>query len=138
MHPEKLSLSRPPVKTPEPAMATDDYIVRQSLTIKADDLRGLRRFVVELDQKKKAAESRGHHELAAGISTLAVWLSLPGVTEARDPLPAHLAEAGAALRYVLKGHDVIPDTVPDLGLADDELLVTRVFQRNPRLSEINP
>jgi uncharacterized membrane protein YkvA (DUF1232 family) len=125
------------MRTPDTALATDDYIVRQSLTISANALRGLRRFVVELDQKKKAAESRGHHNLAAGISTLALWLSLPQVTEARDPLPAHLAETGAALRYVLKGHDIIPDDVPDLGLADDELLVTRVLQRNPQLAELN-
>lgn len=118
-------------------MATDDYIVRQSLTMNADDLRGLRRLIVELDHKKKAAESRGHHDLAAGISTLSVLLSSPEVTEAIDPLPPHLAEAGAALRYVLKGHDIIPDTVPDLGLADDALLVTRVLQRNPRLHETN-
>ena len=68
-----------------------------------------------------------------GIAALGTWLSSAEVTDAADPLPPHLAEAGAALRYVLKGVDIIPDSVPGLGLADDEWIVRRVLQRNPAL-----
>lgn len=121
------------MKTPEPAVSTDEFIIRQSHDTTADELRGLRRFIAALDQKKKAAETDGRPELAVGIATLGTWLSSAEVTDATDPLPPHLAEAGAALRYVLKGIDIIPDSVPGLGLADDEWIVTRVLQRNPAL-----
>lgn len=121
------------MKTPEPAVSTDEFIIRQSRDTTADELRGLRRFIRALDQKKKSAESDGHPELALGIATLGTCLSSAEVTDATDPLPQHLAEAGAALRYVLKGIDIIPDSVPGLGLADDEWIVTRVLQRNPAL-----
>jgi uncharacterized membrane protein YkvA (DUF1232 family) len=38
---------------------------------------------------------------------------------------------------VLKGIDIIPDTLPELGLADDEWIVSRVMQRNPQLIPTN-
>lgn len=122
-----------PMKAPESAVSTDEFIIRQSRDTTADELRGLRRFIGALDQKKRAAETDGHPELAQGIATLGTWLSSAEVTDATDPLPAHLAEAGTALRYVLKGVDIIPDSVPGLGLADDEWIVARVLQRNPGL-----
>lgn len=121
------------MKTPEQAVSTDEFINKQSRSLTADELRGLRRFVGALDQKKKTAVTQGHHDLAQGIATLATILASADVTEASDPLPPHLAEAGAALRYVLKGIDIIPDSVPGLGLADDEWIVVRVLQRNPSL-----
>lgn len=121
------------MKSPEQAVSTDEFIVKQSGSMTADELRGLRRFVAALDQKKKEAESRQHTELADGMAALGTWLSSSEVTDATDPLPQHLAEAGAALRYVLKGVDIIPDTVPGLGLADDQWIVGRVLQRNPSL-----
>ena len=121
------------MKHPEQAVSTDEFIIRQSSSMTADELRGLRRFVAALDQKKKEAESRQHAKLAEGMATLGTWLSSSEVTDAADPLPQHLAEAGAALRYVLKGVDIIPDSVPGLGLSDDEWIVGRVLQRNPSL-----
>ena len=121
------------MKTPEPAVSTDDFIISQSRGTTADELRGLRRFIDALDQKKRAAAAGGHLDLAQGVATLGTLLASEEVTDATDPLPPHLAEAGAALRYVLKGIDIIPDSMPGLGLADDEWIVTRVLQRNPVL-----
>jgi uncharacterized membrane protein YkvA (DUF1232 family) len=121
------------MKTPEPAVSTDEFIVRQGRNTTADELRDLRRFIKALDQKKKAAAAGGHPDLAQGVATLGALLASQAVTDATDPLPPHLAEAGAALRYVLKGIDIIPDAVPGLGLADDEWIVNRVLQRNPVL-----
>jgi hypothetical protein len=121
------------MKTPEEAVSTDEFITTQSRSVTADELRGLRRLIGMLNQKQKTAETYGHHDLAQGIATLATILGSADVTEADDPLPPHLAEAGAALRYVLKGIDIIPDSVPGLGLVDDEWIVVRVLQRNPSL-----
>jgi hypothetical protein len=121
------------MKTPEQAVSTDEFIATHSRNMTANELRGLRLFIVALENKKKAAAAAGHPALAEGISSLGTLLSSPDITDAQDPLPTHLAEAGAALRYVLKGVDIIPDSVPGLGLADDEWIVTRVLQRNPEL-----
>jgi uncharacterized membrane protein YkvA (DUF1232 family) len=57
------------------------------------------------------------------------------VTHCSDPLPAHLAEAGAAAFYILKGVDIIPDSIPEIGLTDDARILARVFERNPSLRE---
>lgn len=122
------------MKTHEQAVSTDEFIVKESRELTADDLRGLRRFHTALDQKKQDAVVRGHDVLARGIASLEGVLSSEEVTHAENPLPGHLAEGGAALRYVLKGVDIIPDSVPGLGLADDEWIVERVLQRNPGLS----
>ncbi len=121
------------MKTPEQAVSIDEYIASQSRSITADELRDLRKFAPALDAKRKEASAQGHGELAKGIALLADVLGSSPVTNASDPLPGDLAEAGAALRYVLKGVDIIPDSVPGLGLADDEWIVARVLKRNPSL-----
>lgn len=39
-------------------------------------------------------------------------------------------EVAFALFYFLKGYDLIPDSVPEVGLLDDALLIDTVFGRN--------
>ncbi len=39
------------------------------------------------------------------------------------------AETAFALDYVLRGNDIIPDSVPGLGYADDASIVSAVFMR---------
>ncbi len=123
------------MQKPETAVSIDEFISARSLGMTADELRGLRRFVPALVEKKKNATVQGHDDLARGIAVLGAVLASSAVTNAADPLPRHLAEAGAALSYVLKGIDIIPDSVPGLGLADDAWIVARVLQRNPELAE---
>lgn len=122
------------MKSPEKAVSIDEYIRLQSLGFTADELRGLRRFHAALEEKRRAAHAQGHSDLARGIDMLERWLGSAAVTAAVDPLPQHLAEAGVALRYVIKGVDIIPDSVPELGLTDDAWIVARVLQRNPSLA----
>ena len=47
-----------------------------------------------------------------------------------DPLPNWLAEVGFASSYLLERYDLIPDHVPEIGLADDILILQRVIARN--------
>jgi uncharacterized membrane protein YkvA (DUF1232 family) len=52
-----------------------------------------------------------------------------------DEMPAHAGtacqkEAAFAVFYFLKGFDLIPDSVPGIGLLDDALLVETVLRRN--------
>lgn len=115
------------------AISIDEYIENQARSMKADELRTLRRFLPALAEKKSAATAQKREKLVQGIDILADLLPSALVDRATDPLPHHLAELGVAARYVLKGIDIIPDTLPELGLADDEWIIGRIMQRNPEL-----
>lgn len=121
------------MKTSDRAISIDEYIDNQAGTMKAEELRELRRFLPALAGKKAAALAQQREKLVQGIDMLEDHLPSKAVETATDPLPHHLAELGVAARYVLKGVDIIPDTLPELGLADDEWIVGRVMQRNPEL-----
>ena len=56
------------------------------------------------------------------------------LADLRDPLPDDIAELGVAAHYLLKGFDLIPDSLADIGLADDEWIVVRVLERQPGLA----
>lgn len=121
------------IKTSDKAISIDEYIESQARTMKAEELRELRRFLPALAEKKTAALAQQREKLVQGIDMLADLLPSAAVEKASDPLPRHLAELGVAARYVIKGVDIIPDNLPELGLADDEWIVGRVMQRNPEL-----
>jgi uncharacterized membrane protein YkvA (DUF1232 family) len=123
--------------TSDKAISIDEYIENQARTMKAEELRELRRFLPALAEKKAAALAQKREKLVWGIDMLADLVPSAAVERATDPLPQHLAELGVAARYVLKGIDIIPDTLPELGLADDEWIVSRVMQRNPQLIPTN-
>jgi uncharacterized membrane protein YkvA (DUF1232 family) len=57
-------------------------------------------------------------------------LESPAAQQAKDPLPRWLAETGFAAGYFLKRYDLIPDHLPEIGLADDALILQRVVERN--------
>jgi uncharacterized membrane protein YkvA (DUF1232 family) len=95
------------------AMTIDEYIEDQAQAVNSTDLRVLRDVTDRL-----------LHKLIVGV------LELPAAQQAKDPLPSWLAEAGFAAGYLLKRYDLIPDHVPEIGLADDALILQRVIERN--------
>jgi hypothetical protein len=120
----------------EQAVSLDEYInhLREGFT--AEELRKLRRHLPALRAKGEAARAEGHQELVSGVEVLAAVLESAAVETCADPLPVPLAEAGAAAAYLLKGIDLIPDTLPRIGLSDDAWIVARVLARNPGLLKI--
>jgi uncharacterized membrane protein YkvA (DUF1232 family) len=80
-------------------------------------------------------QARAHYDLIQGVETLICILQSPDVSRSTDPLPVHLAEAGVAAYYILKGADIIPDSIPEIGLTDDARILARVFERNANLRE---
>jgi uncharacterized membrane protein YkvA (DUF1232 family) len=40
-----------------------------------------------------------------------------------------------AAYYILKGADIIPDSIPEIGLTDDARILARVFERNATLRD---
>ena len=119
---------------PGKAISFDEYIEAGRAAICADDVRRLAGFRTQLDAKLECDQARQHRDLHEGVEVIFRFLTSPTALEASDPLPADLAEAVVALNYVLKGIDLIPDTVPEIGMTDDARLVARVLARNPTIS----
>jgi hypothetical protein len=47
-------------------------------------------------------------------------------------------ELASAVEYLVKGFYAIPDSVEEIGLADDEIIVRRITERNPELAPPTP
>lgn len=120
--------------TPGKAVSTDEYIEQHSAEFRADELRGLRDLLPQLREKAAAARADGQEQLAEDAVVLERVILSDETTHASDPLPAHLAETGMAAAYLLKGIDIIPDFLPEIGFCDDAWIVARVLERNPVLT----
>jgi uncharacterized membrane protein YkvA (DUF1232 family) len=109
----------------------DAIILAGSAGIGARDLQAMMRER-ELIEKKFRAMSMGYHELKHQIREIMRTLEAAALVNATDPLPRCLAEGIFAAQYLLKEDDLIPDTLPGVGLADDAILVKRVVARHGR------
>lgn len=118
---------------PDKAVSIDEFIDDEVSRFRAADLVGLRRHVNGLRGKMESESARPHYDLVQGIALLIELLESPESENCSDPLPAHLAEAGVAAAYILKGVDFIPDSIPEIGLTDDARILARVLERNPVL-----
>lgn len=121
--------------TPEQAVSIDDYIESRRMKMSADELRGLGRHLKAFERKAEQAAAEKRLELLRGIRLMVDILASRELAAQRDPLPADVAELGVAANYLLKGFDLIPDSLTGIGLSDDEWVVVRVLQRNPGLLE---
>lgn len=121
--------------TPDQAVSIDEYIESRRMRMRADDLRSLGRHLKAFERKAEQAAAENRLELLRGIRLMVDVLSSSEIARQRDPLPADFAELGVAANYLLKGFDLIPDSLAEIGLSDDEWIVSRVMQRNAGLSE---
>ena len=119
--------------SPGEAISLDEYIETERAHMTADRLRELSGFSAQIFTKLATEQARQHHDLHEGAERLMRLVASGQVQHCADPLPAHLAEAGVALSYLLKGVDIIPDSIPEIGLTDDARVVARVFARNAEL-----
>jgi hypothetical protein len=108
----------------------DEFIDDHRQEIVSADLHSLRRFSDRLLDKLKESNAVEHAGLIETVHIIVEVLESPPVELARDPLPIWLAEVGFAASYLLKRFDLIPDHVPEIGLADDALILQRVIERN--------
>lgn len=120
--------------SPGSAISLDDYLDQSRPGITAADLAELRGFEDRILAKLDTKEALAHRDLQEGSRLLLAAIFSRRALDAVDPLPVDLAEAGVALRYLLKGMDFIPDSVPEIGLTDDARLVACVLDRNPDLA----
>lgn len=120
--------------TPEKAVSIDEYIDRHRAEFRAGNLNELRNLLPQLREKGAAAAAAGEDQLSKDAIVLERVIASGEAAHAGDPLPVHLAEAGVAASYLLKGVDIIPDFLPEIGFCDDACIVARVLERNPSLT----
>ena len=111
-------------------MTIDQYIENQGQDVNSTDLRVLGTFTGRLLDKLKETNANEYPGLREAVHLIVRVLESPAVQQAKDPLPTWLAETGFAAGYLLKRYDLIPDHVPEIGLADDALMLQRVIERN--------
>lgn len=122
-------------KKPEHAVSLDDYIESRRPSITADSLRELGRHLRAFERKAEQAGVENRVELLRGIQLMVDMFASRELAEMNDPLPDDVAELGVAAHYLLKGFDLIPDSLTGIGLADDEWIVVRVLQRHAGLPQ---
>jgi len=111
-------------------MTIDEYIEEQGQQVNSSDLRVLGTFTGRLLDKLKEANANEYAGLREAVHLIVRVLESPAAQQAKDPLPTWLAEAGFAASYLLNRYDLIPDHLPEIGLADDALILQRVIERN--------
>lgn len=119
---------------PGKAVSIDEFIESEANQFRSSDLHALRGRVDALRSKMETEQARVHYDLLKGMELLIGLLESSEVEDCGDPLPRHLAEAGVAVAYILKGVDLIPDSIPEIGLTDDARILARVLERNPALA----
>ena len=115
------------------APTIDQYIERTARKLGPKGWFELHPRASRLLERAAQADSVRHPRLCAQASVLQLLLSSPGKKEIPPELASELAVAAS---YLLKGFDIIPDGVKEIGFDDDAVLLDRVFARNrDRLEE---
>lgn len=120
---------------PHKAVSIDEFIDAERVSVTSKSLIKLIDLIPNLRAKMETEQARAHYDLIQGVEILISILQSHVVTNSSDPLPPHLAEAGVAAYYILKGIDIIPDSIPEIGLTDDARILARVFERNSSLRD---
>jgi hypothetical protein len=96
------------------------HVARGAECVSAGDLVGLHGLLPDVMIKAALITASPRVELLA-----AFMMESPPTANS----PAH-REVAFVLFYFLKGQDLIPDSLPEIGLLDDALLVEAAMQRN--------
>jgi uncharacterized membrane protein YkvA (DUF1232 family) len=101
-----------------------NYVLQGADCIQPSDLTGLVSLLPQV--REKTARIKDSVRLRHRLELLAQYYE---EAPARSD-PAAQKETAFVLFYFLKGYDLIPDSLPEVGLLDDALLVETVFRRN--------
>jgi uncharacterized membrane protein YkvA (DUF1232 family) len=111
-------------------LSLDEFIENRRPFLNSIDLRALRAFIGRLRRKVEGIDPDMYPGLWESVNIIVRVLESPTAQRVEDPLPDWLAETAFAAGYLLKEVDVIPDHLPEIGLADDALILRRVIERN--------
>lgn len=111
--------------TESSVVATAVYVVEGANLMDANALEALHRLAVPLSTK--IASLGESDRLRRRLELLALYFGESASDPGADP--ATRRDVGFALFYFLKGFDRIPDSIPEVGLVDDALIVDTVIDR---------
>ncbi|ACB74722.1 DUF1232 domain-containing protein [Opitutus terrae] len=106
--------------------STASYVDRGAELITPEAIRALMQLRPQLQAKIDAINDS--ELLRQRLELLATYFDDTCDAGPTDPQLQH--EVAFALLYFLKGFDRIPDTVPEIGLLDDAMIVQTVLQRH--------
>ena len=105
------------------AMSTSEHVARGEDCVRPSDVAGSRFILPEV--RRKVAPLGASSRLRQRVEILALFLE-----EKPAANTTAQREAVFVLFYLLNGHDLIPDNIPEIGLLDDALLIEAAFNRN--------
>jgi uncharacterized membrane protein YkvA (DUF1232 family) len=107
-----------------------DYVEQSALLLTLEHLDEMRRELPILNVQFAAISVRQFPHLQQQLKLLTDFLedTAAGVFPAGSE--ASRKETAFALRYMAKEADIIPDSVPEIGYADDSLIVRTVLSRH--------
>ena len=108
------------------AESTTSYIERGGSLAAGPAIESLQRLLPVLHAKIRQLHDAGR--LRARLELLATYFA--EIRAERRATTTAVREAAFALLYFLKGSDRIPDTVPEVGLLDDAVIVQLVMERH--------
>jgi uncharacterized membrane protein YkvA (DUF1232 family) len=114
------------------AESIDEYIDRNRRAMSTSKMSRIRELLPALSSKALQAVTEGRYDLVIHIDMLKRAVGAGG-RKGKKPLTREMEEAGVAVDYLIRGVDAIPDFVEGIGLADDEIIVRRVLERNPSI-----
>ena len=102
------------------------YVDRGAALVTPEAIAALQRLRKPLHRKIDALKESGH--LRHRLELLATYFE-EACSDGHKGTPAH-CDVAFALLYFLKGFDRIPDSIPEVGLLDDAMIVQIVLQRH--------
>lgn len=101
-----------------------NYVLQGADSVQPSDLAGLTTLLPQV--REKAGRIKDSVRLRLRLQLLARYYEeAPAGSD-----PSARREIAFVFFYFLKGYDLIPDSLPEVGLLDDALLVETVFRRN--------
>ncbi len=107
-------------------VSINDYINRGAALVTPEALQALRSLLPAL--RRKTDTVKDSDRLRHRLKVLTSYFDETAGSSFADP--AAESEIAFALLYFLKGFDRIPDSVPEIGLLDDAMIVEIVLQRH--------
>jgi uncharacterized membrane protein YkvA (DUF1232 family) len=114
------------------AIPLSQFIRQGASTLTAADIEGFHKFVPKIRTKLHKILKEGHHDLHREASALLYYADESTRGSARPMHPRTMFDCVFGLHYLLKGMDAIPDSVPDIGLEDDRIIVNRIYQAHEK------
>jgi uncharacterized membrane protein YkvA (DUF1232 family) len=107
-----------------------DYVEQRASLLTPEHLDGVRGELPILNLRFTAISARQFPHLQQQLKLLTDFLEDTAAGVFADGSEASRKETAFALRYMVKEADIIPDSVPEIGYADDSLIVRTVLSRH--------